>query len=385
MEQVLHPRLQGFGTTIFTQMSALAVRTGAVNLGQGFPDTDGPPEVAQAAADALFDGANQYPPLPGLPELRRAVAEHRRRWYGTELDPDTQVQITYGATEAIAATLLATCGEGDEVIVLDPTYDSYAASIAMSGATKRVVKLRAPELALDGDELRSAVGPRTKLLLVNSPHNPSGKVLTAEERELIAAVAVEHDLLVVTDEVYEHMVFDGEHVPLCTLPGMAERTLSISSAGKTLSFTGWKVGWATGPAELVAAVRTAKQFLTFSGNGPLQRATAVGLGLPDTYFAALRDDLLAKRDLLCAGLTEAGFDVIVPQGAYFVTADIRALGADDGVEFCLSLPERCGVVAIPSSVFHHDPDDARHLVRFAFCKRTEVLADAVDRLRTLRP
>lgn len=385
MDQILHPRLQGFGTTIFTEMSALAARTGAINLGQGFPDTDGPAEVAQAAADALFDGANQYPPLPGIPELRHAVAAHRKRWYGTEVDPDSQVQITYGATEAIAATLLATCGPGDEVIVLDPTYDSYAAAIAMSGATKRVVKLRAPELAIDPAELRAAVTPRTRLLLINSPHNPSGKVLTGPERALLAEVAIEHDLLVVTDEVYEHMVFDGEHVPLATLPGMAARTVSISSAGKTLGFTGWKVGWATGPAELVAAVRTAKQFLTFSGNGPMQRATAVGLALDDAYFAGLRDDLRTKRDLLCAGLDDAGFDVIVPEGAYFVTADIRPLGVDDGVEFCLGLPERCGVVAIPSSVFHDDPGDARHLVRFAFCKRIDVLDDAVERLGALRP
>ncbi|MEM9037477.1 MAG: pyridoxal phosphate-dependent aminotransferase [Actinomycetota bacterium] len=383
MDQVLHPRLQGFGTTIFTQMSALATQTGAINLGQGFPDTDGPAEVAQAAADALFDGANQYPPLPGIPELRHAVVAHRKRWYDTELDADTQVQITYGATEAIAATLLATCGPGDEVIALDPTYDSYAASIAMCGATKRVVKLRAPDLAIDPDELLAAITPQTRLMLINSPHNPSGKVLSAGERALLASVAIEHDLLVVTDEVYEHMVFDGEHVPLCTMPGMAERTISISSAGKTLGFTGWKVGWATGPAPLVAAVRTAKQFLTFSGNGPLQRATAVGLGLDDAYFAELRDDLRAKRDLLCGGLDDAGFDVIVPQGAYFVTADIRPFGTDDGVEFCLALPERCGVVAIPSSVFHDDPDDARHLVRFAFCKRTEVLDEAVERLGTL--
>ena len=380
MDQLLHPRLQGFGTTIFTEMSALAARTGAINLGQGFPDTDGPAVVADAAAAALHDGANQYPPLPGLPELRTAIAEHQRRWYGIELDPDRQVQVTVGATEAIAAALLALCGPGDEVVALDPTYDSYAASIAMSGATKRVVKLRAPGLALDPAELRAAVNDRTRALLINSPHNPSGKVLDATERQVVADVAIEHDLIVITDEVYEHLVFDGDHVPLSTLPGMADRTLSISSGGKTFSFTGWKVGWATGPEELVTAVRTAKQFLTFSGGGPFQRAIAVGLGLGDDYFAELRDEFRAKRDLLCDGLSAAGFDVIVPQGTYFVTVDIRPLDTDDGVTFCRELPERCGVVGIPSSVFHDDPDDARHLVRFAFCKRTEVLDDAVSRL-----
>ncbi|MEO1060809.1 MAG: pyridoxal phosphate-dependent aminotransferase [Actinomycetota bacterium] len=380
MDDLLHPRLQGFGTTIFTEMSALAARTGAINLGQGFPDSDGPIEVADAAAHALRNGANQYPPLPGLPELRHAVAEHQRRFYGIELDADRQVQVTVGATEAIAAALLALCGPGDEVVALDPTYDSYAASIAMSGATKRVVKLRAPDLALDPAELRAAVNDRTKVLLINSPHNPSGKVLDDDERQAIAEIAVEHDLVVVTDEVYEHLVFDGEHVPLSTLPGMAERTLSISSGGKTFSFTGWKVGWATGPAELVTAVRTAKQFLTFSGGGPFQRAIAVGLGLGDDYYGELREDFRAKRDLLCDGLAAAGFDVIVPQGAYFVTVDIRPLGTDDGVEFCRALPERCGVVGIPSSVFHDDPADARSLVRFAFCKRRQVLDDAVSRL-----
>ncbi|MEM8904188.1 MAG: pyridoxal phosphate-dependent aminotransferase [Actinomycetota bacterium] len=384
MDEHLHPRLQGFGTTIFTEMSALAARTGAINLGQGFPDTDGPAEVAEAAAHALRDGANQYPPLPGLPELREAVAAHQARFYGIDLDPDRQVQITVGATEAIAAALLALCGPGDEVIALDPTYDSYAASIAMCGATKRVVKLRAPGLALDPAELRAAVTDRTRVLLVNSPHNPSGKVLDADERQAIADVAVEHDLIVITDEVYEHLVFEGEHVPLATLPGMAGRTLSISSGGKTFSFTGWKVGWATGPAELVTAVRTAKQFLTFSGGGPFQRAIAVGLGLGDDYFDGLRADFRTKRDLLCSGLETAGFDVIVPQGAYFATVDVRPLGTDDGVEFCRELPDRCGVVGIPSAVFHDDPSDAKHLVRFAFCKRREVLDDAVERLVRLR-
>ncbi len=379
----LHPRLHGFGTTIFTEMSALAVETGAINLGQGFPDTDGPNEVSEAAVAAIRAGRNQYPPLPGLPELREAVAAHQRHHYDIDLDPDTQVQASVGATEAITAALLALVGPGDEVIALDPTYDSYPAAIALAGAAKRVVRLRFPDLTLDPTELRAAVTPRTRLLLVNSPHNPTGKVLDADERALLAAVAVEHDLLVVTDEVYEHLTFDGRpHVPLATLPGMFERTLTVSSMGKTFSFTGWKVGWLSGPAELVAAARTAKQFLTFSGHGPFQAAAAVGLGLPDRFFSGLREDLAARRDLLCRGLEAAGFEVARPEGTYFATADIRPLGDDDGMAFCRALPERAGVVAVPSSVFHDDPASARHLVRFTFCKRPEVLTEAVDRLVT---
>ena len=381
MGEPRQPRLRGFGTTIFTEMSVLAARTGAINLGQGFPDTDGPEEVAEAAVAAIRAGVNQYPPLPGLPELREAVAAHQKRFYGLTVDPDREVQVTVGATEAIAASLLALCDTGDEVVTLDPSYDSYSACIAMAGATKRVVKLRAPDLVLDVDELRAAVTDRTRLVLLNTPHNPTGKVLTEDELAAVAAVAVEHDLVVVTDEVYEHLVFDGRHVPLATLPGMGDRTITISSAGKTFSFTGWKVGWLCGPEELVAAVRTAKQFLTFAGGGPFQRAAAVGLGLGDRYYDDLRADLLAKRDLLCDGLERAGFAVIRPQGTYFANADVRSLGFDDGVEFCRVLPERAGVVAIPSAVFHDDPGDARSLVRFAFCKRPEVLQEAVDRLQ----
>ncbi|MGN6577681.1 MAG: aminotransferase class I/II-fold pyridoxal phosphate-dependent enzyme, partial [Nocardioides sp.] len=307
-------------------MSQLAVDTGAVNLGQGFPDTDGPLEVAEAAVEAIRSGVNQYPPGPGTPELRAAVAAHQKRFYGLEVDPAGEVLVTAGATEALAASLLALVEPGDEVVALEPFYDSYAAGIAMAGGVRVPVTLRAPDYRLDVDALRAAVTPRTRLLLVNTPHNPTGTVLTRSELEAVAAVAVEHDLLVVTDEVYEHMVFDGEHVPLATLPGMWERTVTISSAGKTFSFTGWKIGWATGPAELVTAVRTAKQVLTYVNGAPFQPAGAVGLGLPDEYFAGLRDGLGAKRDRLCDGLASVGFDVFVPQGTYFVTTDIRPLG-----------------------------------------------------------
>jgi len=376
-------RLRGFGTTIFAEMSALAERTGAINLGQGFPDTDGPREVAEAAVAAIRGGANQYPPGPGILDLRLAIAEHQHRFYGIDLDPETDVLVTAGATEAIAAALLGLCEPGDEIVAFEPTYDSYRATAAMAGARVVPVTLRGPAFAVDVDALRDAVSPRTRLLLVNSPHNPTGKVLTRDELDAIAALAVERDLLVVTDEVYEHMVFDGAHVPLATLPGMAERTLSISSAGKTLSFTGWKVGWVTGRAELVAAVRAAKQFLTYVGGAPFQPAVAVGLRLPDAYFDELRLDLLAKRDVIHDGLAAAGFDVFRPQGTYFITADISPLTSEDGYSFCRSLPERCGVVAVPTSVFYENPDDGRSVVRFAFCKRFEVLEEAATRLKAL--
>ncbi|WP_254126941.1 pyridoxal phosphate-dependent aminotransferase [Aquihabitans sp. G128] len=379
----LASRLHGLGTTIFAEMSALAARTGAINLGQGFPDTDGPTAVADAAVAAIRDGQNQYPPGPGIEPLRRAIAEHQQRFWGLTVDPDTEVLVTAGATEAIAAALLALCEPGDEVVAFDPTYDSYRAAAAMAGATVRPVVLRPPDFAADLDALAAAITPRTRLLLLNTPHNPTGRVFTVDELGAIAALCVERDLLVVSDEVYEHLVYDGEHRPIAGFPGMAERTLTISSAGKTFSFTGWKVGWACGPAELVAAVRTTKQFLTYVNGAPFQPAVAVGLGLEDDFFADLRDGLRARRDQLVAGLDAAGFDVFVPQGTYFVTADIRPLGATDGLELCRALPERCGVVAVPTSVFYGDPADGRHLVRFAFCKRPEVLAEAVERLATL--
>ncbi|WP_314221854.1 pyridoxal phosphate-dependent aminotransferase [Streptomyces zaehneri] len=383
----LNRRLAEFGTTIFAEMSALAAATGAINLGQGFPDTDGPEEVREAAVRALRDGrGNQYPPGPGVPELRTAIADHQRRRYGLSFDPDTEVLVTAGATEAIAATLLALLEPGDEVVALEPYYDSYAACIAMAGATRVPVTLRPdPEQArfrLDLDELRDAVTGRTRLLLINTPHNPTGTVLTREELTAIAELAVERDLLVVTDEVYEHLVFDeAEHVPLATLPGMRERTVTIGSSGKTFSFTGWKVGWVTAAPALVTAVRSAKQFLTYVSSGPFQYAVAEALALPDSYFTAFRDDMLAKRDLLAGGLAEAGFGVFKPAGTYFVTTDIRPLGESDGFAFCRALPERAGVVAIPNAVFYDHREAGAPFVRFAFCKRTEVLTDAAERLR----
>ncbi|WP_404815254.1 pyridoxal phosphate-dependent aminotransferase [Streptomyces thermolineatus] len=382
----LNRNLAGFGTTVFAEMSALAQRTGAINLGQGFPDTDGPEAVREAAVRALRDGrGNQYPPGPGVPELRRAVADHQHRWYGTEYDPDSEVLVTAGATEAIAAALLALVEPGDEVVALEPYYDSYAACIAMAGGTRVPVTLRPSDGAfvLDPDELRAAVTPRTRLILLNTPHNPTGTVLTREELAAVAAIAQEHDLLVVTDEVYEHLVFEGEHVPLASLPGMRERTVTISSAGKTFSFTGWKIGWITGPPELVTAVRTAKQFLTYVSGGPFQYAVAEALRLPGSYFRGFLEDLRGKRDLLATGLAEAGFGVFRPQGTYFVTADIRPLGRTNGVAFCRALPERVGVVAIPNAVFYDHADAGAPFVRFAFCKRPEVLAEAVARLKTL--
>jgi N-succinyldiaminopimelate aminotransferase len=384
IEPFLVDRLQGFGTTIFAEMSALALRTGAVNLGQGFPDTDGPAEVSEAAVAAIRAGHNQYPPGPGIPELRTAVAEHQRRFYGLDFDPDGEILVTAGATEALAAAMLSLTGPGDEVVTFEPYYDSYAAGIAMTGAERRVVTLRAPTYDYDPAELEAAFGPRTKLVLLNSPHNPTGKVFSRAELEHVARLCLEHDVLAVTDEVYEHIVYDGEHIPLAGLPGMAGRTLTISSAGKTFSFTGWKIGWACGPAPLVNAVRTAKQFLTYVSGGPFQYAVAVGLGLGDDFYESFRADMMAKRDRMCEGLRTVGLEPIVPAGTYFVTTDIRAIGESDGVEFCLSLPERCGVVAVPAQVFYDDKAEGASLIRFAFCKRLEVLDEAIERLGRLR-
>ncbi|MEU7070761.1 pyridoxal phosphate-dependent aminotransferase [Streptomyces narbonensis] len=384
---LLNRRLAEFGTTIFAEMSALAARTGSINLGQGFPDTDGPEEIREAAVRALRDGrGNQYPPGPGVPELRRAVADHQREWYGLTYDPDAEVLVTAGATEAIAASLLALVEPGDEVIALEPYYDSYAACVAMAGGTRVPVTLRPHEGAyvLDLDELRAAVTDRTRLILLNTPHNPTGTVLTRAELTAVAELAIERDLLVVTDEVYEHLVFDdAEHVPLASLPGMRERTVTIGSAGKTFSFTGWKVGWITASPELVSAVRSAKQFLTYVSAGPFQYAVAEALRLPAAYFDGLRADLRAKRDLLSEGLAQAGFEVYRPAGTYFVTTDIRPLGAEDGFAFCRSLPERAGVVAIPNAVFYDHREAGAPFVRFAFCKKTEVLEEAVARLKQL--
>jgi N-succinyldiaminopimelate aminotransferase len=379
----LAARLDGMGTTIFAEMSALALATGSVNLGQGFPDTDGPVEVAEAAISAIRAGHNQYPPGLGIPDLRLAIAEHQQRFYGLTLDPDTEVLVTTGATEAVAAALLGLVDPGDEVIALEPFYDSYTACIAMAGGRRVPVTLRAPDFRLDVDRLRASVTDRTRLILLNSPHNPTGTVLTSGELQAVADLAIERDLLVVIDEVYEHMAYDVAHVPLSTFPGMAERTLTISSCGKTFSFTGWKIGWATGPAPLVRAVMMAKQFLTYVSGAPFQPAIALALRLPDAYFTELRSSLQGKRDRLCAGLADVGFEVFRPAGTYFATVDVRPLGYADGLAFCRDLPARCGVVAIPHQVFYDDLDAGRPLVRFAFCKRDEVLDEALTRLRTL--
>ncbi len=369
-------RLAGFGTTIFTEMSALAERTGAINLGQGFPDEDGPAQLLEAAAAAIRDGANQYAPLAGVPALRQAIAEHQRRMYGLEVDPDAGVQVTFGATEALAAALLGLLEPGDEVIILDPSYDAYGAAVALAGGVRRTVSLHPPDWGLDPDALRAAVGPRTRALVLNTPHNPTGKVFSRDELALIAGVCREHDLVAIADEVYEHLVFDGEHVPLATVDGMAERTLTLSSLGKTFSCTGWKVGWATGPEDLVTAVRSAKQYLTFAGATPFQHAGADALGLADGWYAGLAGALRERRDRLCAGLAAAGLEVLVPQATYFANALVEG----DGAAFCRELPERCGVVAIPTGVFYADPDIGRRLVRFAFCKRPEVIDEAARRL-----
>ncbi|MGP0049101.1 MAG: aminotransferase class I/II-fold pyridoxal phosphate-dependent enzyme [Solirubrobacteraceae bacterium] len=370
-------RLDGLGTTVFTEMTALAMQTGAINLGQGFPDVDGPAVVVEAAVAALRGGHNQYPPLPGVPVLRDAVLDHQREAYG--LEPE-DVLITFGATEAIAAALLALCDPGDEVVVLEPYYDSYAACIAFAGARRRPVTLRPPGFRLDADALEAAISPLARVLLLNTPHNPTGRVLDRSELDAVAAACLEHDLVCVSDEVYEHLVYDGRHLPPATLHGMAQRTLTISSVGKSFSFTGWKIGWCSGPAELVAAVRSVKQYLTFAGGTPLQHAAAAALRLNPSPLPALRDDLRARRDQLCAGLRDAGLHPLVPAATYFVNADVGT----DAEAFCSTLPERCGVVAIPTGAFYDNRAAAPTLVRFAFCKRREVIAEAARRLATLR-
>jgi N-succinyldiaminopimelate aminotransferase len=388
----LSARLQGFGTTVFAEMSALAVATGSVNLGQGFPDYPGPPEVLDVARAAIGTAADQYPPGPGRPELREAIAAHHQRFTGLAYDPADEVLVTAGATEALTAALLALLDPGDEVVLFEPMYDSYAAGVAMAGGIARPVPLRPPaegqgRWTFDAEELRAVVTPRTKLLLLNTPHNPTGKVFTREELATLAALAVSNDLLVLTDEVYQHLLFDSaRHICMAAVPGMRDRTLVVGSAGKTFNVTGWKIGWICGPAPLVSAVRTAKQFLTYVNGGPFQPAVAAGLALPDAYFTAIARDLQYRRDVLVRGLADAGLPVISPEATYFATVDVRSVQPDgDGLAFCRSLPGRAGVVAIPTVVFY-DPAHAhlgRHLVRFAFCKSDEVLGEAVDRLRRL--
>jgi len=374
---VLVPRLRPFTSTIFAEITQLAVEHGALNLGQGFPDTDGPASLLADAQQAIATGANQYPPAPGLPALREAVAAHQRRCHSLSVDPD-DVLVTMGATEAIAAAVIALCEPGDEVVVFEPYYDSYPAVVAMAGATRRTVALRAPDFQPDPAELRAAFGPRTKAVLVNTPHNPTGTVFGSDTLRAIGDLAIEHDAVVITDEVYEHMTFDVPHVPMATLPGLADRTLTISSAGKTFSVTGWKIGWVHGPAELVAAVRAVKQFLTFAGGAPFQPAVAKALGEAD--YPAISAGLRPKRDLMVTGLREVGLRVFEPRGTYFVVADLAPLGVTDAAAYARAMPAKVGVAAVPVSVFCDDPDLAPTLLRFAFCKRDEVLLEALRRL-----
>ncbi|MBW4033635.1 MAG: pyridoxal phosphate-dependent aminotransferase [Acidobacteria bacterium] len=372
--------------TIFAEMSALAARTGAINLGQGFPDEDGPSAVREAAKRAIDDGVNQYPPGRGIPELREAIAAHQRRFYGLSVDPDREVLVTAGATEAIAATMLALLDDGDEVVTFEPFYDSYAAMIALAGGVHVTVPLRAPDFRPDLDQLRDAVTDRTRIILINSPHNPTGTVLDREALELIVELAHQHDAIIVADEVYEHLTFGVPHIPVSMIPGARERTVTISSGGKTFSLTGWKIGWLSGPAELVDAIIAVKQFLTYVSGSPFQPAIALGLAMPDGYFTDAASTLAAKRDVLSAGLRGAGFEVSRPDGAYFVIADAAPLGFEDAVELCRRLPELAGVVGIPLAAFIRPERRAgyRSMVRFAFCKQTAVLERAAQNLAKLR-
>ena len=371
--------------TIFAEMSALALSTGAINLGQGFPDEDGPAEVLEAARQAISDGVNQYPPGIGFPVLREAISAHQKRFYDLAPDPDREVVVTAGATEALAATILALIETGDEVVTFEPFYDSYAAMIALSGAVHRTVALRAPYFQPDHDDLRHAVSDRTRIILINSPHNPTGAMMGRETLELIVELAHKHDAIIVTDEVYEHLTFGQTHVPIATLPGAWDRTVTISSGGKTFSTTGWKVGWMTGPSDLLQAILAVKQFLTYVNAAPFQPAIAVGLGLPDAFFEGVAGVLQQKRDLLSAGLSLAGFTVSESQASYFVVADALPLGFADAAELCRHLPELAGVVAVPISAFVKEENKSGYasLVRFAFCKKVEVLERASAQLAGL--
>ena len=375
--------MREFGETIFAEMSALAVKTGAINLGQGFPDTDGPREIAELAIAAIRDGHNQYPPGLGIKKLRDAISHHQMRFYGLEFDSETEVLVTAGATEAIAASLLAICEQGDEIITFEPYYDSYAASIALAGGVRRVITLNTPDYSFSIDDLEKLITTKTKAILLNSPHNPTGKVFTHHELSQIANLCIEHDLVAICDEVYEHLIFEGQHIPLIQYPGMRDRTIQISSAGKTFSFTGWKIGWVCAQPALLDTVRTAKQFLTYVNGAPFQHAIAEALNLPDHYFDNFLEDMRVKRDCLSQGLEKAGLTTFTPQGTYYVTADIENLGYEDGKQFCLDLPVQCGVVAVPNVVFYDNKDLGSTLIRFAFCKRLDVLEEAVERLQTL--
>ena len=372
-------------TSIFAEMSALAQATESINLGQGFPDTDGPEEMKEIARECIRDGrGNQYPPPHGLPALRDAVAAHQMRFYGLDINGTTDVVITTGASEALSSAILALIDDGDEVLVFEPMFDVYAAGISLARGVRVAVPLSGPGLRPNIDQLRASVTPRTRMILLNSPHNPSGIVFTRAELEAIAAIAIEHDLIVVSDEAYEHLWFDDHvHIPISTLPGMFERTVTIGSGGKLFSFTGWKVGWASGPTHLIAAVRVVRQHLSYASGGPFQYAMAHGLGMPDQYFIEYRRAMSEQRDVLSGGLAELGFDVIPSQGSYYVTTDVRSIGAPDGLTFCRELPHRVRVVAIPHQVFCDDESVGRPYVRWAFCKRPSVLREALDRLSHL--
>jgi len=385
-------RLQPYAVNVFAAMSALAARLEAVNLGQGFPDEDGPPAMLEAARKAIADGVNQYPPGAGMAPLREAVAAQRNRRYGMDFDPETEVLVTVGASEAIAAAVLGLVEPGSDVLLIEPAFDTYAPVIAMAGSNRVSVSL-VPDgrgFALDVDALRAALTPRTRAMIVNSPHNPTGMVLSDRDLRALATFAVEADLLVISDEVYEHLVYDDKrHLPLATYPGMADRTVTISSAAKMFNCTGWKIGWACGTPELIAGVRAAKQYLSYVGGAPFQPAVAYALTHEDAWVAGLRDSLAAKRDKLAAALTELGFEVHDSAGTYFLCADPRPLGFSDSTSFCADLPARAGVAAIPMSAFC-DPSTEhagawKHLVRFAFCKRDETLDEAIRRLAVLRP
>lgn len=375
----------GLSPTIFAEMSALAVSTGAINLGQGFPDEDGPPEVLEAARRAISDGNNQYPPGRGMPVLREAIAEHQRRFYSIPVDAATHVLVTAGATEALAATLLALTDEGDEVVTFEPFYDAYGAIIALARATHVTVPLRAPLFQPDHDDIRAAITDRTRVILVNSPHNPTGTVLDRTTFELIVELAHQHDAIIVTDEVYEHLTFGVPHIPVSSLPGAFERTVTISSGGKTFSTTGWKIGWIVAPESLLNPIIAVKQFLTYVNGAPFQPAIAVGLGLGDAYFESAASALESKRDILSAGLTAAGFAVSRPLAGYFVIADAAPLGVADAADFCRALPRLAGVVGVPVTAFVHPDrrDGYESLVRFAFCKKVELLERAATQLATL--
>ena len=375
--------LSGLGTTIFTTMSALATEHHAINLGQGFPDTDGPADILDAAEAALRDGRNQYPPMPGVPELRQAVAAANARFYGIAVEPMREVIVTSGATEAITACLMALLNPGDEVVLIEPLYDTYLPIVRLLGAVPRVVRLTPPDWALPRADLADAFGPRTKAIMLNTPMNPIGKVFTQGELGFIAGLLVRHDAYAVCDEVYEHLTFDGaRHVPLMALPGMRERVMRIGSAGKTFSLTGWKVGYVTAPAPLADVVAKAHQNLTFTTPPNLQRAVAVGLGKEAPYFTGLAASLAAKRDRLAAGLASLGMTVLPSQGTYFVTADFTPLGfPPDDEAFCRYITEQAKVAAVPITAFYDAPDPPRNYARFAFCKREAVLDEAVARLR----